>query len=101
MANKGPLKVVTACGLGTGTALYLKMVVDDILRKANIEADVETADSSIAPTVIADIIVTAPDLAESFKGRAKAKVIVVVENYGDKAEIEAKLLEAVKKIKGE
>jgi len=30
MANKGPLKVVTACGLGTGTALYLKMVVDDI-----------------------------------------------------------------------
>ncbi|NPV88046.1 PTS sugar transporter subunit IIB [Coprothermobacteraceae bacterium] len=92
------LRVVTACGLGTGTALYLKMVVEEILRKLNVNASVETADSSLAPTIEADIIVTAPDLAESFKKRSRARAIVVVENYGDKASIEAKLRSAIEEL---
>jgi len=101
MAGKRRLKVITACGLGTGTALYLKMVVEDILKKAGVEADVTTADSSIAPTLEGDIVVTALDLAESLKGRTRAKVVVPVLNYGDKNEISKKLLDAVEAIKGE
>jgi len=101
MGANYPIKIVTACGLGTGTALYLKMVIEDILKKAGVESNVETADSSIAPTLEVDIIVTALDLAEGFRERSKAKVIVAVENYGDKNEISKKLLEAIKKIKGE
>jgi PTS system ascorbate-specific IIB component len=101
MEKNRPLRVVTACGLGTGTALYLKMVVEDILKKAGIYADVITADSSIAPTLETDIIVTALDLAEDFKGRAKAKEIVAVENYGNRKEISEKLLEAARRIREE
>lgn len=101
MEIKHPFKIVTACGLGTGTALYLKMLVEGILKEVGIEASVITADSSIAPTLEADIIVTAPDLAEVFSERSKAKVIVSIENYGDRNEIRKKLLEAIKKTKGE
>ncbi|MGB9857305.1 MAG: PTS sugar transporter subunit IIB [Dictyoglomaceae bacterium] len=101
MVTNSPLKIIAACGLGTGTALYLKMTIEEILKKAGISAIVETADASIAPTIDADIIVTGPDLAENFRKRAKAKEIVSVNNYGNKTEISEKLLEAVKKIRGE
>ncbi|MGB9724895.1 MAG: PTS sugar transporter subunit IIB [Brevinematia bacterium] len=101
MQSTYSFKIITACGLGTGTALYLKMVVEEILKKAGIEANVMTADSSIAPTLEADIIVTATDLAETFIKKSKAKVIVEIDNYGDKSEISRKLLEAIKKLRGE
>ncbi len=100
MERKGPIRVVAACGLGTGTALYLKMTVEEILRKAGVPAVVETADATLAPTITADIIVTGPDLAEMFRQRARAREIVAVTNYGNRAEIQEKLLAAVQRLGG-
>ncbi|WP_376793060.1 PTS sugar transporter subunit IIB [Thermoflexus sp.] len=100
MNQKQPIRVVAACGLGTGTALYLKMTVEEILKKAGIPAVVETADATLAPTMNADIIVTGPDLAEMFSRRAKAREIVSISNYGNKAEIQEKLLAAVQRLGG-
>ncbi len=94
------LKIVTACGLGTGTALFLKTVVEGVCRKHGIEADVETADATLAAVLKADIIVTGPDLAEKFIQEKAAKEVVSVYNYGDRKEIEEKLLEAVKRLTG-
>lgn len=96
----GRLKIVTACGLGTGTALFLKTVVESICRKHNIDAVVETADATLAAAMGADIIVTGPDLAEKFAKEGAAKEIVSVYNYGDRKEIEEKLLEAVRRLAG-
>lgn len=100
MTRKQPIRVVAACGLGTGTALYLKMTVEEILKKAGIPAVVETADATLAPTMSADIIVTGPDLAEMFRQRARAREIVTVTNYGNRAEIQEKLLAAVQRMEG-
>jgi len=96
----GRLKIVTACGLGTGTALFLKMVVESICRKHNIKADVETADATLAAALKADIIVTGPDLAEKFIQEKAAKEVVSIYNYGDRKEMEEKLLEAIKRLTG-
>jgi len=97
MAKK-TLKIVTACGLGTGTALFLKTVVEGVCRAHNIPAQVETADATLAPVLKPDIIVTGPDLAERFMKEKAAKEIVAIYNYGNKKEIEEKLLESIKKI---
>ncbi|MGQ9493309.1 MAG: PTS sugar transporter subunit IIB [Anaerolineae bacterium] len=98
MARNIPLKIVAACGLGTGTALFLKMTIDDILKKANVDAIVETADASIAQAVSADIVVTAQDLVELVKRNPRVKEIVEITNYGNLAEIREKLLNAVKRL---
>ncbi|UNQ73259.1 PTS sugar transporter subunit IIB [Infirmifilum sp. NZ] len=94
------LKIVTACGLGTGTALFLKTVVESIVRKAGIDASVETADATLAAAMKPDIIVTGPDLAERFQKEGAAKIIIAVYNYGNRREIEEKLLEAIQRLKG-
>lgn len=93
-----PVKIVTACGLGTGTALFLKTVVESTCRKYGVDATVETADATLAPTLKPDIIVTGPDLAERFTKEKAAKEIVAVYNYGNRREIEEKLLEALKRL---
>lgn len=98
MARNTPLRIVAACGLGTGTALFLKMTIDDILKKANVDAIVETADASIAQAVSADIVVTAQDLVELVKRNPRVKEIVEITNYGNLAEIREKLLNAVKRL---
>lgn len=94
------MKIVAACGLGTGTALFLKMTVESILKKEGIDASVETADSTLAPAMDADIIITAKDLAERFRDRARAKEIIAVENYGNRDEIRQKLLDAIGRVRG-
>ncbi|MBC7260409.1 MAG: PTS sugar transporter subunit IIB [Anaerolineae bacterium] len=98
MARNAPLRIVAACGLGTGTALFLKMTVDDILKKANVDAIVETADASIAQAVSADIVVTAQDLVELVRRNPRVKEIVEITNYGNLPEIREKLLNAVKRL---
>jgi galactitol-specific phosphotransferase system IIB component len=60
---------------------------------------VETADATLAPTIAADIIVTGPDLAEMFRS-GPGPEIVAVTNYGNKAEIQEKLLAAVRRLEG-
>jgi PTS system ascorbate-specific IIB component len=96
--SRTPIKIVTACGLGTGTALFLKTVVESICKAHNIPVQVETADATLAPVLKPDIIVTGPDLAERFIKERAAKEVVSVYNYGNRKEIEEKLLEAVKRI---
>jgi len=93
-----PVKIVTACGLGTGTALFLKTVVESICRAHNIPAQVETADATLASALKPDIIVTGPDLAERFLREKAAREIVSVYNYGNRKEIDQKPLEALKRI---
>lgn len=98
MARSNPLKVVAACGLGTGTALFLKMTIDDILKQAGIQAVVETADATDAQSVTADIVVTAKDLADRVRRNTRVKEIVEITNYGNIADIREKLLGAVNRL---
>lgn len=93
------LYILAVCGLGTGTALFLRMQVSNIVRELGYNAKVETADASQAKNIKCDIIVTAPDLAKALRAQgALAREVVEVKNYMNKQELKEKLRAAINKI---
>jgi PTS system ascorbate-specific IIB component len=89
------LKIVAVCGMGVGSALLLRMLVEKALKNLNLEADLEIADISTARGAgsDADIIVTSAELAERL-GDVQGK-IVTIKNYIDVNEMTEKLRSAV------
>ena len=89
------MKIVAVCGMGVGSALLLRMLVEKALKTLNIEADLEIADISTArgAGADADIIVTSAELAERL-GDVQGK-IVTIKNYIDVNEMTEKLRSAV------
>jgi PTS system ascorbate-specific IIB component len=91
----GILKILAVCGMGVGSALLLRMLVEKALRNLSLEADLEIADISTArgAGADADIIVTSAELAERL-GEVKGK-IVTIKNYIDVNEMTDKLRAAI------
>jgi PTS system ascorbate-specific IIB component len=89
------LKIVAVCGMGVGSALLLRMLVEKALKNLNLEADLEIADISTARGAgsDADIIVTSAELAERL-GDVQGK-IVTIKNYIDVNEMTEKLRSVV------
>lgn len=87
------MNIVTVCGMGFGTSLILKMAVDDILGKYNIDADVEACDLGSVKGKHADLIVSTSELKselEDVEGN-----IIFVQNAVDRKDIEEKLMNAL------
>ena len=89
------MKIVAVCGMGVGSALLLRMLVEKALKNLNLEADLEIADISTARGAgsDADIIVTSTELAERL-GDVQSR-IVTIKNYIDVNEMTEKLRSAV------
>ena len=89
------MKIVAICGAGIGSSAILKVNAERVLRKLGLEAEVVAADVSTV-TVVADdaqVILTSAEFVEAI-GKTYADVIVV-ENYFDTSELEAKLRAAL------
>lgn len=56
------MKILTVCGMGSGSSLILKMNIEKILGEMNIKADVETSDLGSAKGQQADLIISTIDL---------------------------------------
>lgn len=84
-------KIVTVCGMGIGTSVLLKMNVEKVLRGRGTEAVVIAADIDSAPDVAGDanVVLTSPEFEPRLQGLAAE--IVVISNFFDLDEIEAKL----------
>lgn len=89
------MKILAVCGMGLGSALLLRMLVEKAAKKLNLDADITVADISTArgAGVDADIIVTSAELAEQL-GSVKGKIITI-KNYVDVNEMTEKLSKAV------
>ncbi len=89
------MKILAVCGMGLGSALLLRMLVEKAVKKLNLEAQVTVADISTArgAGTDADIIVTSAELAEQL-GSVRGKVITI-KNYIDVDEMTEKLSKAV------
>ncbi|KQV06063.1 PTS sugar transporter subunit IIB [Leifsonia sp. Root112D2] len=89
------MKIVAICGAGVGTSAILKLNAERALQRLDIEADVTASD--VAGVAIAaasaQVILTSPELVEKI-GATNADVVVII-NYFDIDEIEAKLEIAV------
>ncbi|MCJ7624481.1 MAG: PTS sugar transporter subunit IIB [Anaerolineaceae bacterium] len=85
------IEIVTACGVGMGTSLLLRMYTEDVIKILGIEARVQALDASQARGTRADLILTSPALVEVCSG-GKAEVIAI-KSFVDKDEIRSVLIE--------
>jgi len=75
--------------------MLLRMKVEEVLKKYDIAAKVETADVGSAPSALCDVIFTSYELGEKMKSQTKTP-IVMVRNFMDTDEIEGAGLEVIK-----
>lgn len=89
------MRILAVCGMGLGSALLLRMLVEKAVKNLNLDAQVEVADISTArgAGTDADIIVTSAELAQQL-GDVQSKIITV-KNYMDVNEMTEKLRNAV------
>ena len=85
------IEIITACGVGMGTSLLLRMYTEDVIKILGIEARVEALDASQARGSKADLILTSPALVEVCSG-GKAEV-KAIKSFVDKDEIRSVLIE--------
>lgn len=89
------LKIIAACGNGMGTSMIIKLKVQNILKKHNIEANIEAISigEAIGRINSADVIICSKHLKDQLLG-GSAKIASVT-NLMDDAEVEKSLLDAI------
>ena len=83
------MKIMAICGSGLGSSFMVEMNIKKVLKKLNIEAEVEHSDLSSATPGAADLFVMAKDIAES--ASVPPDQLVVINNIIDINELENKL----------
>ena len=56
------MRILTVCGMGSGSSLILKINVDEVLKQLGLKATVENIDASSYKSVPADMIFCTVDL---------------------------------------
>jgi len=84
------MKIMAICGSGLGSSFMVEMNIKKVLKKLNIQANVEHSDLSSAIPSEADLFVMAKDIAAS--ANIPENQLVVITNIVDINELEAKLI---------
>jgi len=84
------MKIMAICGSGLGSSFMVEMNIKKVLKKLNIQADVEHSDLSSAIPGEADLFVMAKDIAAS--ANIPENQLGVITNIVDINELEAKLV---------
>ncbi|EKL9178364.1 PTS sugar transporter subunit IIB [Salmonella enterica] len=83
------MKIMAICGFGLGSSFMVEMNIKKILKKLNIDAEVEHSDLSSATPGAADLFVMAKDIAAS--ASVPESQLVVINNIIDINELETQL----------
>lgn len=91
------IKIYFICGAGLGSSLASQMVAEDVLKKLNIEAELEHEAISSSPGLRTDIIVSAENFKTQFEKYDFDPAIkfVYLHNIVDPQEIEEKLIPVI------
>lgn len=89
------MKIATICGWGLGTSMILKLNIEDILKRNEIDAKVISWDAMSFKSQDADIIVAAEDFKQILEGNNS--IVVLIKYITDMEEVEQKTLEGIKK----
>ncbi|CNI78609.1 TPA: PTS sugar transporter subunit IIB [Escherichia coli] len=84
------MKIVCVCGMGLGSSVIAKMNIEQVLKKMNLSATVDTCDLGSVRSVPADLYVTTRELAVSMPAEVQSKTIVLT-NFVRKVEIESSI----------
>ena len=83
------IKIVTACGVGQGSCLVLRMWTEDVIKEMGIEARVEAMDASAVRSAKCDLVLTSKSLVHVVEGLGHETRWVT--NYLDKVSIREQL----------
>ena len=87
--------IQTVCGFGVGTSLMLKINLEGLIRKNNLDAEAFCSDLSSFAGNDCDLIFCSAELYENIAQRTNVP-IVKIENFMDANELETKLIENLK-----
>ncbi|MGB5822593.1 MAG: PTS sugar transporter subunit IIB [Proteocatella sp.] len=93
------LQILTVCGFGVGSSIFLKINIEKILREKQIKADVSAADVSSASGFDVDVIFTAKEYEKLISDKTSIPVFSI-KNFLNRQEIEEIVLEALDDIDG-
>ena len=91
-------KIQTVCGFGCGSSLMLKMNVEAIAKNHGFQMEAFCGDVGTCCSNQCDVIFISKELSERIIGRATVPV-VVINNFMDKKDVEAKTLEYFETLK--
>lgn len=91
------MKIVCVCGMGLGSSVIAKMNIEQVLKKMNLSATVDTCDLGSVRSVCADLYVTTRELAVSMPTEVQSKTIVLT-NFVRKVEIESSIGDYLKNL---
>jgi len=74
--KKKRVRILTVCGVGSGSSLILRMYTEDVLEALGLRYKVEAGQASEARGTNADIVMCATDFYSVCKG-SKAKVVPI------------------------
>ena len=86
------MKVLAVCGSGMGTSMIMKMKVAQVLKKLNIDADVNSCSLGEAKSGLANYDLVLTHIINDLKGGPNTKMIGLL-NLLDANELETKLKE--------
>lgn len=87
---KNPV-IQCVCGFGCGSSLMLKMAIDDILKKHDLQADTFCGDVATCLSNPCDAVFISKELAERIVDRADVPVIIIGD-FMNSQEVEEKTL---------
>ncbi len=88
-------RIQAVCGFGCGSSLMLRMTMDGILSKHNLEAETFCGDVGTCLANSCDVIFISQELGERIIDRAEVPVYII-NNFMDANEVEQKVLEYFK-----
>ena len=89
--------IQAVCGFGIGSSLMLKIQIEDILKKNNLEADTLCSDLASCLSNRCDVIFVSRELVDRIESRAQVP-IVVIDDFMDTNELENKVLDYLKSL---
>lgn len=93
------LKILCVCGCGLGSSFAIEMSAKAVLKKLEIEADIDHTTISEASAFRSDIILTQKAFADVLNADAspeEMKRVIVLNKLTDKGEIEEKIVAFLK-----
>ncbi|WP_239952223.1 PTS sugar transporter subunit IIB [Pantoea sp. Z09] len=93
------LKILCVCGCGLGSSFAIEMSAKAVLKKLEIDADIDHTTISEANAFKSDIILTQKAFADVLNADAtpeEMKRVIVLNRLTDKGEIEEKILAFLK-----
>lgn len=83
------MKIMAVCGSGLGSSFMVEMNIKKVLKKLDVEAEVEHSDLASAVPGVADLFVMGKDIAMS--SNVPSDKLIILDNIISMTELETKL----------